>query len=66
MLDRNAYKAAYGVYNSVKGIVTNTGVAVANSTTGVCGSVYLGLRNSCGAGLTHVDLDRPLTIAGGI
>jgi hypothetical protein len=32
----------------------------------VCGSVYLGLRNSCGAGLTHVDLDRPLTIAGGV
>jgi hypothetical protein len=54
------------VLNSLKGILLNTGIAVTNSYTGFSGSVYLGLKNACGAGLTHTDLDRPLTCGGGI
>lgn len=66
LVDRNYSRAAVGVVNSLKGIVTNTGVAVTNSYTGISGSVYLGLRNACGANLTHTELDRPLTLAGGV
>ena len=65
-MDRNYSRAAVGVVNSLKGIVTNTGIAVTNSYTGISGSVYLGLRNACGANLTHTELDRPLTFGGGV
>lgn len=66
LVDRNYGRAAVGVVNSLKGIVSNTGIAVTNSYTGISGSVYLGLKNVCGSNLTHADLDRPLTIGGGI
>jgi hypothetical protein len=59
LVDRNYSRAAFGVVNSLKGIVTN-------SYTGISGSVYLGLRNACGANLTHTELDRPLTFGGGV
>ena len=52
--------------SSLAGILSNTGIAITNSYTGVSGSAYLGLRNICGAGLTHEDLDRPLTVGGGL
>lgn len=66
LLDNKPKEAAWGVVSSLAGILSNTGIAITNSYTGVSGSAYLGLRNICGAGLTHEDLDRPLTVGGGL
>ena len=58
--------AARGVFNSVKSMMTNTAIAMSSSASGISGSAYIGIRNACGANITHIDLDRPLTILSGI
>lgn len=58
--------AAKGVFNSVKGMVTNTAIAMSSSMQGISGSTYLGISNACGSKLTHLDLDRPITVVGGV
>lgn len=48
------------------GLLKNTTLAISSSYGGISGSLYLGLRNLSGAGLTHSNLDQPLTFGGGI
>ena len=65
-LERGPCAAVAGVAHSVMGIATHSTIAVTNSCSGITGSVYLGLKNMCGAGLTHQDLEKPLTFLGGV
>jgi len=48
------------------GLLKNTTIALSSSYSGISGSLYLGLRNLSGAGLTHSNLDQPLTLGGGL
>ena len=65
LLEKDAKKAATGVLMSVKGLLVNTSLAVTTSYSGLSGSIYLGLKNICGAGITHENLDKPLSVGGG-
>ena len=65
-LESGPCAAVAGVAHSVMGIATHSTIAVTNSCSGITGSVYLGLKNMCGAGLTHQDLEKPLTFLGGV
>ena len=55
-----------GCYTGLKGLGANTTLAFSSSYSGISGSLYLGLRNLCNARLTHQDLDRPLSLKGGL
>ena len=66
LVDRNYSRATVGFFNSIMGILSNTTLALANSGTGMFGSIYLCVRNLFGAKLTHAQLDRPLTVSGGV
>jgi hypothetical protein len=59
-------QAGLGVYIAAKGLLKNTTIAVSTSYSGISGSLFLGLKNICGAGMTHENLDQPLSITGGL
>lgn len=66
LLEDDPTKAGLGVLKSVKGLLANTTLALSTSYSGISGSLYLGLRNMSGAGMTHENLDQPLSIQGGL
>jgi len=57
LLEDDPKKAGLGVYIALKGLLTNTALAVSASYSGISGSLYLGLKNISGAQLTHENLD---------
>lgn len=57
LLEEDPKRAGMGVVIAVKGLLSNTALAVSTSYSGISGSLYLGLKNICGAGLTHENLD---------
>jgi len=57
LLEDDPTKAGLGVLKSVKGLLANTTLALSTSYSGISGSLYLGLRNMSGAGMTHENLD---------
>jgi hypothetical protein len=65
LLEKDAKKAATGVLISVKGLLANTSLALTTSYSGLSGSIYLGIKNICGSGITHENLDKPLSVGGG-
>ena len=55
-----------GLGRGVTSLVANTTLALSSSYASMSGSVYLGLRNAANAGITHQDLDKPLSFGGGL
>ena len=55
-----------GLGRGVKSLLANTTLAISSSYASMSGSVYLGLKNAANAGITHQDLDKPLSFGGGL